>query len=108
MGVLMAIFDKSAPNGYYNYNGTQYYHQGSEWFYYDADADDWFKSTDIDIDKDNYHDYSIDLHTGKDFEQSSWYDAGSTSDDYDWDDDDDWDYDDSDWDSGSTDWDSDW
>ena len=106
---LFAIFDKSIPNGYYNYNGTQYYRQGSEWFYYDANTDDWYQSSDLDeITTDNYNDYRIDNHTGKDFEESTWYDAGSTSDDYDWDDDDDWDYDDDDWDSGSTDWDSDW
>lgn len=108
--MLVAIFDKSVPNGYYNYHGTQYYRQGNEWYYYDANSDDWFHSSDLDgIDEDNYKDYRIDSHKGKDFEQSTWYDAGSTSDDYDWDDDDDWGgYDDSDWDSGSTDWDSDW
>ena len=108
IGFLMAIFDKSAPNGYYNYQGTQYYHQGSTWYYYDSDVDDWFKSKDIDIDEDNAEDYRIDNHVGKDFEASSWYDAGSHSDDYDWDDDDDWDSGSDSWDSGSTDWDSDW
>ena len=108
IGALMAIFDKSAPNGYYNYQGKDYYHQGSSWYYYDAYTDDWYESPDIDINKDNADDYRIDNHVGKDFEESSWYDDGSTSDDYDWDDDDDWDYDDDDWDSGSTDWDSDW
>ncbi|MCR4847545.1 MAG: zinc ribbon domain-containing protein [Bacteroidales bacterium] len=106
---LCAIFDKSVPSGYYNYQGTQYYHQGSEWYYYDADRDDWYQSSDLEgIDDKNYKDYRIDTHTGKDFETTSWYDAGNTNDDYDWDDDDDWDYDDDDWDSGSTDWDSDW
>ena len=41
---------------------------------------------------------------------SSWYyyDSGNTSDDYDWDDDDNWDSGSDSWDSGSTDWDSDW
>lgn len=106
---LFAIFDKSIPNGYYNYQGTQYYRQGSSWYYYDANTDDWYESPDLEgIDDKNYKDYSMDLHTGKDFEESSWYDAGSTSDDYDWDDDDDWGSSSSDWDSGSTDWDSDW
>lgn len=107
---LFAIFDKSIPSGYYNYQGTQYYHQGKEWYYYDANTDDWYQSEDLEgIDDKNFQDYRIDTHTGKDFEQSSWYDGGGTSDDYDWDDDDDWGgYDDDDWDSGSTDWDSDW
>ena len=108
---MVAIFSKSVPNGYYNYNGTQYYRQGSSWYYYDTDDDDWYRSTymsDDYINEDNYQNYSIDRHTGMDFEQSSWYDAGSTNDDYDWDDDNDWDYDDDDWDYGDTDWDSDW
>ena len=107
---LFAIFDKSVPNGYYNYQGTQYYHQGSSWYYYDANSDDWYESSDMDeITSDNYNDFQFDAHDGKSFEESSWYDAGSTSDDYDWDDDDDWGSSSSDdWDSGSTDWDSDW
>lgn len=109
IGAILSVFDNTPPNGYYNYHGTQYYHQGSSWYYYDSNTDDWYESQDIDIDKDNASDYRVYDHSGKDFESSSWYDAGSTSDDHDWDDDDDWGrYDDSDWDSGSTDWDSDW
>lgn len=110
IGFVGSLFDNSAPNGYYRYQGTQYYHQGSSWYYYDKESDDWYPSTqEIDITDKNAQDYQLNYHVGKDFEQSSWYDAGSTSDDYDWDDDDDWGgYDDSDWDSGSTDWDSDW
>lgn len=106
---LFAIFDKSAPNGYYNYNGTKYYHQGSSWYYYNAADDDWYKSpVDIDINKDNADQYRTYTHEGKSFESSSWYDSGSHYDDGDdWDNDSDWD-DDDDWDSGGTDWDSDW
>lgn len=108
---LFAIFDKSLPNGYYNYHGRPYYHQNQSWYYYDANTDDWYpdKTTSFDdLTTDNYNDYYIDTHTGKDFEASSWYDAGNTNDDYDWDDDSDWDDDDGGWDSESTDWDSDW
>ena len=107
--IFAAIFDKTPPNGYYNYQGTQYYHQGSSWYYYDDATDDWYKSSGLDeINSDNANDYRIDNHVGKDFEASTWYDAGNTNNDYDWDDDDDWDYGSDDWDSGSTDWDSDW
>ena len=107
--MLVAIFDKTPANGYYNYQGTQYYHQGSSWYYYDGATDDWYMADDFDaINSDNDQDYQINYHTGKDFEATSWYDAGSTSDDYDWDDDDDWNSGSDDWDSGSTDWDSDW
>ena len=108
IGALMSVFDNTPPNGYYNYQGTQYYHQGSSWYYYDSNTDDWYKSQDIDIDKDNANDYRVYDHSGKDFESTSWYDAGSNSDDYDWDDDDNWGGSSSDWDSGGTDWDSDW
>ena len=110
LGILAAIFDHSAPNGYYNYNGTQYYHQGSSWYYYDKETDDWYKSTEnIDIDDKNAKDYQITNHEGKDFESTSWYDSGSHSDDSGWDSDSDWDSDSGDsWDSGGTDFDSDW
>ena len=110
LSILAAIFDNNAPNGYYNYKGTQYYHQNSSWYYYDREKDDWFPSTEeIDIDDKNAKDYQIINHEGKDFESTSWYDSGSHSDDNDsWDNDSDWDSDSDSWDSGSTDWDSDW
>ena len=109
LSILAAIFGNDAPNGYYNYNGTQYYHQNSSWYYYDKDKDDWFKSTeDIDITDKNAKDYQITNHVGKDFESTSWYDSGSHSDDSGWDSDSDWDSGSDSWDSGGTDWDSDW
>lgn len=111
--MLSAIFDHSAPNGYYRYQGQEYYHQGSSWYYYDSDADDWFKSNDTktldkEITDDNASDYRYYYHQGKDFESTTWYDSGSHNDDYDWDNDSDWDSDNDSWDSGGTDWDSDW
>ena len=111
LAMLTAIFDHSAPNGYYKYNGTQYYHQGSSWYYYDKETDDWYKSTEsIDIDDKNAKDFQIDErdHVGKDFKETSWYDSGSHSDDSGWDSDSDWDSGSDSWDSGGTDWDSDW
>lgn len=110
--MLVAIFDKSIPNGYYNYQGRDYYRQGNSWYYYDSRSNDWYPYEYDDLEgltEDNASDYHVDRHVGKDFESTSWYDAGSTSDDYDWDDDSDWgSSSDSDWDSGGTDWDSDW
>jgi len=111
LSILTAIFDNSAPNGYYNYKGTQYYHQGSSWYYYDKEKDDWFKSyEEVDINDKNAKDYRTFTHTGKDFEESVWYSSGSHSDDSnDWDSDSDWDIGGGDsWSSSSTDWDSDW
>ena len=109
LSILTAIFGNDAPNGYYNYKGTQYYHQGSSWYYYDKEKDDWFKSTeDLDITDKNAKDYQITNHVGKDFESTSWYDSGSHSDDSGWDSDSDWDSGSDSWDSGGTDWDSDW
>jgi hypothetical protein len=109
IGILMAIFDNSAPNGYYNYNGTEYYHQGSSWYYYDQDSDDWYKSNnEIDITDKNADDYRTYHQSGKSFEETSWYDSGSHSDNSSWDSDSDWDSGNDSWDSGGTDWDSDW
>ena len=111
--MLVAIFDDSAPNGYYKYQGQEYYHQGSKWFYYDANTDDWYQSDeasklDKEITDDNAKDYRYYDHSGKNFEETSWYDAGSHSDDSSWDNDSDWDSDSDSWDSDDTDWDSDW
>ncbi len=39
--IFFCIFDNSPSNGYYNYNGNDYYYQGSSWYEYDADNDDW-------------------------------------------------------------------
>ena len=109
LSILTAIFDHSIPNGYYIYNGTQYYHQNSSWYYYDREKDDWFPSTEeIDINDKNAKEYQTLIHGGKDFEKTSWYDSGSHSDDSGWDSDSDWDSGSDSWDSGSTDWDSDW
>ena len=109
LGILAAIFDHTPPNGYYIYNGTQYYHQNSSWYYYDREKDDWFPSTEeIDIDDRNAKEYQTLIHGGKDFEETSWYDSGSHSDDSGWDSDSDWDSGSDSWDSGGTDWDSDW
>lgn len=112
IGILAAIFDHSAPNGYYRYQGQEYYHQGSRWYYYDANTDDWYEYSDGDrlneeITDETADEYSFDNHTGRSFEDSQWYDSGSNNDDGDWDSDSDWDSGDS-WDSNDTDWDSDW
>ena len=109
IGIIGAIFDHSVPNGYYKYNGIQYYHQGKDWFYYDSNTDDWYLSNDeVGITDKNADDYRTYNHTGKDFESTSWYDSGSHSDDSSWDNDSDWDSGSDSWDSGGTDWDSDW
>lgn len=109
LSILAAIFDNSAPNGYYNYYGRQLYHQGSTWYYYDKEKDDWFKSNEeIEITSKNASEFQTVVHTGKDFEDTEWYSSGSHSDDSGWDSDSDWDSGSDSWDSGSTDWDSDW
>lgn len=109
LGVVAVAMDKSAPNGYYNYDNTEYYHQGSSWYRYDKDADNWVTTTSMSdiITKDNAGDYSYNNHEGMRFEETSWYDDGSSDDSDDWDSDNSWDSDD-DWSSSSTDWDSDW
>ena len=109
LALLTAIFGNDAPNGYYKYNGTEYYHQGSKWYYYDQGSNDWYPSNEkIDITDKNAKDYQYYNHQGKTFEESTWYDSGSHSDDSSWDNDSDWDSGSDSWDSGGTDWDSDW
>lgn len=111
VAMVMAIANAdSVPNGYYKYNNTEYYHQGSSWYKYDANADDWLEAESLSdvITDENSSQYSFSGHEGKSFESSSWYDNGSSyDDDDDWDNDSRWD-DDDDWSSSSTDWDSDW
>ena len=112
--ILVAIFDKSPSDGYYSYNGNDYYRQGSSWYSYNEDTDDWSIVDDDDelnsnIDNDNEDKYHLDDFDGSSFEDSNWYDSGSSDDSSDWDSDSFWDSDDtwdSDYDSGSS-WDSD-
>ena len=107
--VGMAILDKTPSRGYYRYNNHDYYYQNSSWYYYDDTADDWLKadnSSELDetINSDTESEYRIDDHSGKSFEDTSWY---TEEDDSGWDSDSSWSSSDS-WDSGSTDWGSDW
>lgn len=110
---VVAIFDKSPNEGYYRYKGNDYYYQDNDWYIYDLATDSWDSVWDESelnstINSDTYRDYRIYNHDGSQFEDSSWYDAGSDDDDSDWDSDSSWDSDWDDWDSGGTDWDSDW
>jgi len=115
--VIFALFDHSPSRGYYNYKGNDYYYQDSSWYYYDASSDAWSVAPNADeldsvINDDTYNDYMTDDHSGMRFEESSWYDSGTSDDSFDWDSDSDWESSDWDsggsWDSGSSDWDSDW
>lgn len=123
---LSAVFDENKPDrGYYSYGDSYYYYDTSDWYVYDAAADDW-EWANIDDGSPLYSDYE-DYYTGsysdgadyESFYDSDYYadhyeypdsDSGSGLGDWfsDWDDSD-WDWDDSDsWDSDSSDWDSDW
>ena len=116
---LAASLDHSPSRGYYRYNGKDYYYQKSQWYEYNAFNDDWEYYSggsilDDVITDDTADSYRIYDHEGTRFEDSTWYDVGSSSsssDDSwsssDWDSGSSWDSSDS-WDSGSSDWDSDW
>ncbi len=105
-GFIIAIFDHSPSEGYYRYQGNDYYYQGSSWYAYDSDSDSWdraMNSSFLDdlINDETDSDYRYYSHQGSDFEDSYWYD-----------DDDDYSYDSSSsysysWDSGSS-WNNDW
>ncbi|MCR5098663.1 MAG: hypothetical protein K6B14_06925 [Lachnospiraceae bacterium] len=111
--MLVAIFDKTPSNGYYKYNGNDYYRQGSSWYSYDDDSDTWSQVDDDSflndsINSDTQSEYQSDDFDGSSFEDSTWYDSGTSDDSSDWDSDSFWDSDDtwdSDYDSGSS-WDS--
>ena len=117
---LFSALDNSPSRGYYRYRGNDYYYQSGTWYSYDEYDDNWDVVYDGEflndvIYDDTASDYRIYDHSGMDFEDSSWYDSGSSSSsysssydyDYDWDSGSSWDSYDS-WDSGSSSWDSDW
>ncbi len=108
---IYSLADK-VPDGYYRYNGIEYYHQGSSWYRYNAGYNNWSQTGSMGdfITDENASSYRIYDHEGMRFEDTQWYDDGSSYDNDSWSDDDDdsdWD-DDDDWSSDDTDWDSDW
>lgn len=120
---LFAFRSGHRHDGYYTYNDTYYYCQGSDVYYYTDD--DWYYYDSYDDFVEYYPDstYLSDSYEGdefySDFRDSYYYEdwssgsSSSSSDwssdsDYDWDSGSDWDSGGSDWDSGDTDWDSDW
>ena len=128
---IISPSDKTDPKpseGYYSYEGNDYYKQGNDWYYYDASGNDWGHTVEEKIPEavsgDIDGQYKTENHEGMAFEDSFWYheptEETDNSDSYDRDDDDDrnyrndswdsnsnWDSNDS-WDSNDTDWDSDW
>lgn len=120
-GIFIAIFDHSPSEGYYRYQGNDYYYQDDNWYMYDDYNDSWGYATNYDflddlINDETDYEYRVYDHEGNSFEDSSYYDSGSSysySYDYDssWDSDSSWDWDSGDswdsWDSGSS-WNSNW
>ena len=105
IALVMLASGNGIPDGYYQYQDQSYYRQGSTWYRYQPSTDDWYKTTLDQITKDNADQYRLENFSGKRFEESQWYDNGSSDDDS-WDNDS-WD-DSDDWDDSDTDWDSDW
>lgn len=120
-GIFIAIFDHSPSEGYYRYQGNDYYYQDDNWYMYDDYDDSWSYATNYDflddlINDETDYEYRVYDHEGYSFEDSSYYDDDSSysySYDYDssWDSDSSWDWDSGDswdsWDSGSS-WNSNW
>ena len=84
IAIIVAIFDKSPSNGYYRYNGNDYYYQNSSWYRYDPVLDDWLESDD-DLDdiitSDTEDDYDTSWTSGSRFEDTNWFDSGYSDDD---------------------------
>ena len=103
----LRYFAAQRDNGYYCRDDTLYYRDGSTWYYYDDDYDDWLIYTYL---FDDYADYYVGSSYDAAWDEpdvtasDTWEDYHPASDQDD--SDDDWDYDS--WDSSDTDWDSDW
>jgi hypothetical protein len=117
-GIFIALFDHSPSEGYYRYQGNDYYYYDDSWYAYDSGSDSWgraYNSSILDdlINDDTDSDYRVYNHSGYDFEDSSWYDddddysySSGSSYSYSWDSGSSWDSDSSwNWDSGNS-WDS--
>lgn len=109
--VLVSWFFPGPSRGYYDYRGSTYYYDSSDWYEWDDYVESW-SPTQVDKElKKNADDYyqtygwREDYEAG-DFTESSYYSEEEWS-SSDWDSDYDWDSGDS-WDSGYDDWDSDW
>lgn len=112
MAVVAIASNDGVPDGYYKYNNTEYYNQNDKWYQYDAQNNTWLEAAEgaalgQAITSENAGQYSYNGHEGMRFEETNWYDNGSSDDDGDWDSDDNWSSSDS-WSSSSTDWDDDW
>ncbi|MBQ3786651.1 MAG: hypothetical protein II799_05200 [Lachnospiraceae bacterium] len=121
--VMAGIFamSKSPSRGYYTYHDNTYYKLSDNWYMYDAEANDWYRTDEPFESGENWKDYYDTSYKSESYDQyrfedtefySDWEAQQSSHDsddnDYDSDDDDyDWDSGDS-WDSDAGDWDSDW
>ncbi len=120
--VMAGIFamSKSPSRGYYTYHDNTYYNLSDNWYMYDAETNDWYRTEEPFESGENWKDYYDTSYKSESYDQyrfedtefySDWEAQQSSHDsdnDYDSDDDDyDWDSGDS-WDSDGGDWDSDW
>ena len=121
--VMAGIFamSKSPSRGYYTYHDNTYYNLSDNWYMYDAETNDWYRTEEPFESGENWKDYYDTSYKSESYDQyrfedtefySDWEAQQSSHDsddnDYDSDDDDyDWDSGDS-WDSDAGDWDSDW
>ena len=104
-----SYYDYDDEGSYYNYYGDDYYYDGAgNWYYYDDD--EWNYVDDNDVPDDLFGDDSYDFYYTPDWNSGTQY--NDFSDDYDWDNYDDYDYnwdDDDDYNWGSDDdYDYDW
>lgn len=109
--VLCGRFFPGPSCGYYDYQGSTYYYDNSDWYEWDDYIEAWSPAqADKELQKnadDYYQSYGWrDDYEAGDFTESYWYSEKEWSND-DWDYDYDWDSGDS-WDSSYDDWDSDW
>ena len=110
--ITVMLSTGGTKDGYYDYNGSHYYHSASDWYVYDALSGGWRPAGGVDSElSGNASDYweGSSYSSGSDysdFSNTDYYSANSSYND-DWDNDD-WDWGGGDWDAGNTNWDTDW
>ncbi len=109
--ILGGWFGRRPSSGYYDYQGSAYFYDNSDWYVWDDYIEAWSPTqADKELKKnaDDYYQSGSwrESYGTEDFTESGWYSEREWADD-DWDYEYDWDSGDS-WDSGYDDWDSDW
>ncbi len=119
IGIVFRFVGQKPSDGYYHYEDSYYYCQRGDWYLYDYSLADWFAVTSVNQELQRnankyYESYEYqDEYAVTDFDFSRYSDSdlsasSDRTDDSDYVDESEWEYDYDSWDAADTDWDSDW